>query len=196
MDSFLSAKRVGPSGKVIGVDMTPEMIDLARATAERNAIQNVEFRLGYAEALPVEPASVDVVISNCVVNLVEDKGKVFGEAFRALKPGGRLEVSDMVTAGALPVASRLDENGWAGCVNGALPESEYLELIEQAGFEAVKSRRSASSGKLDGVEVYSVAVSARKPSPYANQPRTFKRPATSANPTGDGCCGSSNPGCC
>ena len=171
MDSFLSAKKVGPTGKVIGVDMTPEMIARATATAERNGIPNVEFRQGFAESLPVDPASVDVIISNCVVNLVEDKGRIFGEAFRVLKPGGRLEVSDIVTAAALPLSSRTDENGWAACVNGALPESEYLELVEQAGFETVKSRRSASSGTTKGVDVYSVTVSARKPvsgSPLSN----------------------------
>ena len=167
MDSFLSAKRVGLTGKVIGVDMTPEMLARARATAEKNAIPNVEFRQGHAEALPVNDSTVHVVISNCVVNLVEDKAVVFGEAFRVLKPGGRLELSDMVTSGPIPAAARMDENGWSDCINGALPESEYLELIEQAGFEAVKSRRSPSMGTIEGVDLYSVIVSAKKPETIA-----------------------------
>ena len=163
MDSFLAAGRVGPTGRVIGVDMTPAMLQRARAAAARAGITNVEFHYGKAEALPVPDGSVDVILSNCVINLCEDKGLVFREAFRALRPGGRLEVSDMVTQGALPLEARQDAGEWAGCISGALPESEYLDLIAQAGFKDAAARRSVSGGELAGVLVYSVIVSARKP---------------------------------
>ena len=163
LDAFLAAGKVGPTGKVIGVDMTPAMLARARESAERNGIPNVEFRHGYAEALPVEAESVDVIISNCVINLAEDKGRVFQEAYRALKPGGRLEVSDVVTSGALPVALRENAAGWAECVSGALPEQEYLDLIAQAGFGEVSTRHRGSVGQAAGVAVYSAIVSAVKP---------------------------------
>ena len=135
LDAFLAAAKVGPSGRVIGVDMTPAMLERARASAERNGITNVEFRQGYAEELPVEDGEVDVILSNCVINLTEDKGHVFREAFRVLKPGGRLEISDVVASGAIPLELREDSHGWAECVTGALPEREYLDLMAQAGFE-------------------------------------------------------------
>jgi ubiquinone/menaquinone biosynthesis C-methylase UbiE/DNA-binding transcriptional ArsR family regulator len=165
MDSFLAAGRVGPTGRAIGVDMTPAMLARARATALKAGISNVEFRQGQAESLPVEDGSVDVILSNCVINLCEDKGQVFREAYRVLKPGGRLEVSDVVTSGALPLELRQDAGEWAGCVSGALPEQEYLDLIAQAGFTNVTTRRSTSSGETGGVSVYSVIASARKPAP-------------------------------
>lgn len=163
LDAFLAAERVGSQGRVIGVDMTPAMLERARAAAGRNGIHNVEFRQGYAEKLPVENETVDVILSNCVINLTEDKGAVFDEAFRVLKPGGRLEVSDIVTASAVPAELREDVSGWAECVTGALPEQEYLDLISHAGFQSVKTRRSASKGEAFGVPVYSVIVSAIKP---------------------------------
>ena len=162
MDSFLAAGRVGPTGRVIGVDMTPAMLERATRAAQKAGIANVEFRFGQAEAMPVADATVDVVLSNCVINLVEDKGQVFGEAFRVLKPGGRLEVSDIVSAGPLPLAARQDAGEWAGCVSGALPEGEYLDLIVQAGFQTPTVRRSPSSGDIAGVPLYSAIVSARK----------------------------------
>jgi arsenite methyltransferase len=163
LDSFLAAKRVGPQGKVIGVDMTPAMLERARASAQRAGIGNVEFRQGYAEAMPVEDATVDVIMSNCVINLTEDKGQIFGEAFRVLRPGGRLEVSDIVTSAAMPLEALQDRSAWSECVSGALPEQEYLDLIAQAGFKDVQVRRKSSSGTLAGVEIYSAIVSARKP---------------------------------
>jgi ubiquinone/menaquinone biosynthesis C-methylase UbiE len=166
LDSFLAAGKVGPTGRVIGVDMTPAMLERARASAEKNNITNVEFRQGYAEDLPVADGEVDVIISNCVINLTEDKGHVFREAFRVLKPGGRLEVSDMVTSGPVPLELRESAAGWAECVTGALPEQEYLDLIAQAGFENVTTRRSASMGDAFGISVYSVIASAQKPSPF------------------------------
>ncbi len=163
LDAFLAAARVGSAGRVIGVDMTPEMLERARAAAERNHLTQVEFREGYAEELPAADAEVDVVISNCVINLTEDKGRVFQEAFRVLKPGGRLEVSDMVTSGAMPAEMRENGADWAACVSGALPEQEYLDLIAQAGFRNITTRRSTSMGAVGGVSVYSVIVSAQKP---------------------------------
>jgi ubiquinone/menaquinone biosynthesis C-methylase UbiE len=162
LDVFLAAGRVGEQGRVIGVDMTPAMLDRARAAAERAKIGNVEFRQGRAEALPVENEAVDVIISNCVINLCEDKGAVFAEAFRALKPGGRLEVSDMVTSTSFDQEDAEQAGSWAGCISGALPESEYLALVRQAGFGNVTARRSTSAGTYAGAEVYSVIVSARK----------------------------------
>ncbi len=188
LDAFLAAGKVGPTGKVIGVDMTPAMLERARASAERNHIANVEFRQGYAEELPVMDGEVDVIISNCVINLTEDKGRVFREAFRVLKPGGRLEVSDMVTSGPVPLELRQSAAGWAECVTGALPEQEYLDLIAQAGFENVTTRRSASMGEAQGISVYSVIASAQKPSPFLNKPRDLKRPRQSSGQRGS-CCG-------
>ncbi len=162
LDSFLAAGKVGPSGRVIGVDMTPAMLKRARRSAEKAGITNVEFRQGQAEALPVEDGSVDVILSNCVINLTEDKGLVFREAYRALKPGGRLEVSDIVTDQALPLDARLDAGQWAGCVSGALPEQEYLDLIAQAGFKDVSVRRSTLAGEGAGIKFYSAIVAAIK----------------------------------
>lgn len=187
LDAFLAADKVGPTGRVIGVDMTPAMLERARASAERNNITNVEFRQGYAEEMPVADGEVDVIISNCVINLTEDKGHVFREAFRVLKPGGRLEVSDMVTSGPVPIELRESAAGWAECVTGALPEQEYLDLIAQAGFENVTTRRSASIGVASGVSVYSVIASAQKPSPFLYKARGFNRPQQSSRPKG-GCC--------
>ena len=162
MDSFLAASRVGPTGKVIGVDMTPAMLERARAAASKAGILNVEFREGQAEALPAADNSVDVILSNCVINLCEDKGLVFREAYRVLNPGGRLEVSDMVTNQPLPLEMRGNHGEWAGCVSGALPEREYLDLVAQAGFTKISTRRSASAGEENGIQIYSVIVSALK----------------------------------
>ena len=162
MDAFLSARQVGAKGKVIGVDMTPDMLERARATAAKAGIANVEFREGVAEVLPVNDQTIDVVISNCVINLCEDKGKVFREAYRVLKPGGRLEVSDVVSDKPFPLQSSLDAKAWSACISGALPESEYLDLIRQAGFSEPVVKRSAASSSVNGVSAYSVHVSARK----------------------------------
>jgi len=138
VDVFLSANKVGPTGKAIGVDMTKEMIDKAKRIAASHGYQNVEFRLGEMENLPVDDESVDAIISNCVVNLSPDKSNVFREAYRALKPGGRLTVSDIVSEGVLPDEVRTDSNAWACCIGGALEQREYLEKIRGAGFEDVK----------------------------------------------------------
>lgn len=162
IDAFYAAKRVGAQGRVIGLDMTPAMIEEARRSASDAGLTNVEFRLGQAEAMPIEDGVADVVLSNCVINLAEDKGRVFEEAYRVLKEGGLLCVSDMVTASALPMSLRGDPQAWAGCVNGALPEQEYLDLVAQAGFTDIVAQRTLSSGMVAGVPVYSLSVSARK----------------------------------
>jgi SAM-dependent methyltransferase len=134
IDCFLAAKQVGAAGHVIGVDMTPEMLEKARANKARLEATNVEFRLGEIEHLPVADATVDVVISNCVINLSPDKPQVFREALRVLRPGGRLAVSDIVTNGPLPDAIKRDLSAWAGCVAGAWEAKDYVAAIEAAGF--------------------------------------------------------------
>jgi arsenite methyltransferase len=134
VDVFLAANKVGPTGRVIGVDMTEEMVDKAKRIARDYGYRNVEFRLGEIEQLPVKDESVDAIISNCVINLSPDKSKVFREAYRALKPGGRLTVSDIVSEGVIPDEIKNDPNAWAGCIAGALKQQEYLEKIKKAGF--------------------------------------------------------------
>ncbi len=134
LDCFLAAKKVGEIGKVIGVDMTPEMIERARSRAKRLNLTNVDFRQGYLEDLPVDANSVDVIISNCVINLSPDKTKVFGEAFRVLKPGGRLAVSDIVTDGPLPDVIKKSLSAWAGCVAGAVEAKDYVGMMKAVGF--------------------------------------------------------------
>lgn len=134
LDCFFAAKKVGEAGKVIGVDMTPEMIERAQSSAKRMNITNVEFRQGYIEELPVESNSVDVIISNCVINLSPFKEKVFAETFRTLKPGGKLAVSDIVTNGELPQPIRKSLSAWAGCVAGAVDAKEYIGMMEAVGF--------------------------------------------------------------
>jgi SAM-dependent methyltransferase len=137
-DCFLAANKVGKGGKIIGVDMTPEMIDKARENAIKATYENVEFRLGEIENIPVADDSVDVVISNCVINLSPDKRKVFKEAFRVLKPGGRLMVSDIVLMKELPGFIRDSVEAYVACVSGAMMKKEYLETIREAGFQQVK----------------------------------------------------------
>ena len=139
IDCFLAAKMVGPSGKVIGVDMTPEMIALANRNLAKVGAANVEFRHGQIEDLPVDANSVDVIISNCVINLSPDKDQVFREAFRVLKPGGRLQVSDIVWTKTVPESVKTDMEKWAGCIGGALEERDYLSKVTAAGFTQVTS---------------------------------------------------------
>lgn len=138
IDCFLAAKKVGQTGKVIGVDMTASMIERARANKEKLSADNVEFRLGEIEHLPVADNTVDVIISNCVVNLSPDKHQVFREAYRALKPGGKLAVSDIVTDGPLPNVIKNSLSAWAGCVAGAMDVKDYIAAIEAAGFTNVE----------------------------------------------------------
>lgn len=134
LDCFFAARKVGETGQVIGVDMTPEMIERAQSSARRLNIQNVEFRQGYLEDLPVESGSVDVIISNCVINLSPDKSRVFTEAYRVLKPGGKLAVSDIVTDGPLPDSIKKSLSAWAGCVAGAVEAEEYIGMMKSVGF--------------------------------------------------------------
>jgi arsenite methyltransferase len=137
LDCFFAAKKVSETGHVIGVDMTPEMIERATSSAKRMGVTNVEFRQGYLEDLPVDADSVDVIISNCVINLSPDKSKVFAEAFRVLKPGGKLAVSDIVTDGPLPEAVKQSLSAWAGCVAGAVEAKDYIGMMEAVGFTNV-----------------------------------------------------------
>jgi len=137
-DCFLAAKKVGKKGKVIGVDMTPEMLDKARANAKKGRYTNVEFRLGEIENLPIADNSVDVIISNCVINLSPDKKRVFEEAFRVLVPNGRLMVSDIVLLKRLPESVQKNVEAYAGCIAGAEIKDRYLELLRKAGFKEVR----------------------------------------------------------
>ena len=138
VDVFRAAELVGASGHVIGVDMTADMIDLARANADKGGFANVEFRLGELEHLPIDEESVDVILSNCVINLVPDKARAFAEMHRVLAPGGRFIISDIVTNGEMPDDLRDDLAAWAECVSGAIDRTEYLGLVEQAGFGRVE----------------------------------------------------------
>jgi SAM-dependent methyltransferase len=137
IDVLLSAKRVGPTGKAYGLDMTDEMLALARENQRKAGLANVEFLKGEIEQIPLPANSVDVIISNCVINLSADKDRVFAEAFRVLKPGGRLAVSDVVVRGEVPAAIRRSVELWIGCVAGALEEREYRDKLAAAGFEGI-----------------------------------------------------------
>ncbi len=166
-DVFLAANKVGPAGRAIGVDMTEEMVDKAEEIARNYGYRNVEFRLGEIEKLPVEDESVDAIISNCVINLSPDKTKVFQEAYRALKPGGRLTVSDIVSERALPDEIKTDSNAWACCIGGALEQQEYLEKIKEAGLkdiEIVSSREFYIENKANQTQekLLSITVKAYK----------------------------------
>ncbi|MHB8104746.1 MAG: methyltransferase domain-containing protein, partial [Dehalococcoidales bacterium] len=138
LDGFLAANKVGEKGRVIGVDMTAEMLEKARENARKGNYSNVEFRLGEIESLPVADNTVDIIISNCVINLSVDKERVFKEAFRVLKPGGRLMVSDIVLTKALPDVVRESVQAYIGCVSGAMLEADYLGAIEGTGFQDVR----------------------------------------------------------
>ncbi len=148
IDCFLAAEKVGKSGKIIGIDMTPEMIDRARENAKKGGYNNVEFRLGEIEHLPVADNSVDVITSNCVINLSPDKKAVFQDAFRVLKPGGKLMISDIVLLKELPKAVLESVEAYVGCVSGALLKDEYLKLVEEAGFENVEVVSESSAGDI------------------------------------------------
>jgi len=137
-DCFLAADKVGPEGKVIGVDMTPEMVDKARDNARKNNFTNVEFKQGEIESLPVADGIIDIIISNCVINLSPDKDSVFSEAFRVLKPGGRIMVSDIVLAKELPDFIKNNVSAYVGCISGAIIKYDYLNAIKKAGFTDVK----------------------------------------------------------
>lgn len=206
IDVLLSAKRVGPTGKVYGLDMTDEMLALANENKRRAGAENVEFLKGEIEHIPLPDASVDVIISNCVINLSADKERVLREAFRVLKPGGRLAVSDVVVRGEAPPAVRRNMELWIGCVAGALEEMEYRDLLADAGFRRVEVEPTrvykaedaaaflAGSGldpetfarEIDG-KFMSAFIRGVKPSPLGAKVRPL--PAAS----GEACCG---PDCC
>ena len=182
-DVFIARHEVGAEGWVIGVDMTPDMIRRARANARKLSFDNVEFRLGEIEHLPVESGSIDAIISNCVLNLLPNKAPAFVEMFRVLRPGGRFCVSDIVATGPLPDGVRQTAELYVGCVAGALPEKEYLALIDAAGFEGVRNAKEQPIGLPDealtphmsageiaafrasAVQLKSVTVLGTKPSP-------------------------------
>jgi ubiquinone/menaquinone biosynthesis C-methylase UbiE len=162
IDVFFASKKVGPKGKVIGVDMTEKMINKSRETAKKYGYKNVEFRLGEIENLPIEDDSVDVIISNCVINLSPDKEKVFREAYRVLKNGGRIMISDLVTEGNLPDEVKKSFDAWASCIAGALEKNDYLNKIRKVGFKNVKIISESSydidvskelKGKITSVKV-------------------------------------------
>lgn len=183
IDCFIAAKKVGDRGRVIGVDMTPEMLDRARKNKQKLNAENVEFRLGEIEHLPVADNSVDVVLSNCVINLSPDKPQVFREAFRVLRPGGRLSVSDIVTDGPLPEEIKSSLSAWAGCVAGAWDAQDYMATMKDAGFvdinltphyfdaisieEAAEKINMQNAMVIEGKEyqkaIFSALITARKP---------------------------------
>lgn len=167
LDCFLAAQRVGPTGRVIGVDMTPEMLAKARGNAARLGVTNVEFREGYIEHLPVADREADVVISNCVINLSPDKPQVFRDIYRALKSGGRVSVSDIVTNGELPDAVQKSMAAWGACVAGALDAKDYIGELQAAGFVDVKVEpKGTFDAGLSLMPVhapFSAIITARKP---------------------------------
>lgn len=167
LDCFLSAKQVGEDGRVIGLDMTPEMLERARSAAQRMGLDHVEFRQGYLEGMPIEDESVDVIVSNCVINLSPDKPKIFAEMYRTLKPGGRISVSDIVSNGELPDAIKQDMVAWGACIAGALQMDEYIQGLEQVGFEQVILDAKDGEGELlDDIPqggLFSASITAMKP---------------------------------
>jgi SAM-dependent methyltransferase len=199
IDVLLSARRVGPSGKAYGLDMTDDMLALARENQRKAGVENVEFLKGEIEQIPLPDNSVDVIISNCVINLSADKDRVLREAFRVLKPGGRFAVSDVVTRGTIPEQIRRDILLWAGCIAGALDENDYRMKLAVAGFEAigieptriydVGDARQFLTGK--GVDVDNLAsqVEAKFMSAFVRA----KKPGSAATTQAGACCA---PSCC
>ena len=200
IDVLLSARRVGPTGKAYGLDMTDDMLELARRNALEANVTNVEFLKGHIELIPLPDDSVDVIISNCVINLSGDKGRVLAEAFRVLKPGGRFAVSDVVVRGEVPPAVRRSLELWVGCVAGALEENEFAQLLSESGFEGVSieptriyeaedARTFLSDGKL-GSEITVEELEGRIMAAFV---RATKPAGKAELPIASGCCA---PGCC
>jgi SAM-dependent methyltransferase len=164
IDVFVAAKAVGPRGKVVGIDMTEEMIARAEANKKKLGADNTEFRLGDIESLPVESDSVDRVLSNCVINLVPEKRRAFAEIFRVLKPGGSFTVSDIVSVGQIPENIRKDLSEWAGCVAGALDKDEYLDIVREVGFKEIRvaADKPYSLDASLSFGLHSITVSATK----------------------------------
>ena len=206
-DCFVARHETGEDGRVIGVDFTPEMVAKAKANAAKLGYQNVEFRQGDIEALPVTSNIVDVVVSNCVLNLVPDKRKALSEVLRVLKPGGHFSISDVVLRGAIPETLRASAEMYAGCVSGALQESEYLVIIHDLGFEQVSvqkrkpiivpddilsrhlSAEEIATYKASGTGIFSITVSATKPTIGTGQAPADKSTLKAA------CCGTDS-NCC
>jgi SAM-dependent methyltransferase len=206
-DAFIARRSVGERGKVIGVDFTPAMIAKARANADKLGFNNVEFREGDIEHLPIGGNSVDAIVSNCVLNLVPNKAAAFAEMRRVLRPGGHFTVSDIVLAGVLPAAVQAAAEFYAGCVSGASQEADYLRGIADAGFEGVEvvkrraievpdailatvlSADEIAAYRASGTGIYSITVRGRKPgaAPLVGDFTTLSQPAA------DACCA---PGCC
>ena len=188
VDCFLAARQVGDKGHVIGVDMTAEMLDRARRIAAENTYANVEFRLGEIENLPVADGTVDVVISNCVINLAVDKGRVFREIFRALKPGGRLVVSDIVLLRELPTFLRDSDAAYASCISGAVLKDEYLAAITAAGGTRLEVLKDSPYGNeimkdwLEALDLPGEKLQGQQPFLASITVRAWK-------PTGCSCCG-------
>ena len=206
IDVLLSAKRVGPTGKAYGLDMTDEMLELARRNAAEAGATNVEFLKGDIESIPLPDASVDVIISNCVINLSADKRQVLREAFRVLKPGGRFAVSDVVTRGEIPAEVRRSMELWVGCVAGALEEREFAALLREVGFEDPSleptriyepedARSFLEEAGLD-VDGMAAAVEGRIMSAFVRARKPMGQPIAAvpgASDAAEPCCG---PGCC
>ena len=199
IDVLLSARRVGPTGKAYGLDMTDDMLALARENQRKAGATNVEFLKGEIEQIPLPDNSVDVIISNCVINLSADKDRVLREAFRVLKPGGRFAVSDVVTRGAIPEQIRRDVLLWAGCIAGALDENDYRMRLAAAGFEAIgieptrvydiEDAREFLTGKGVDVEAIAPQVEAKFMSAFVRAKKPGPAKATEAGT----CCA---PSCC
>jgi SAM-dependent methyltransferase len=196
IDVLLSARRVGPTGKAYGLDMTDDMLALARDNQSRSGLANVEFLKGEIESIPLPDESVDVIISNCVINLSGDKDTVIREAFRVLKPGGRFAVSDVVTRGSIPEQVRNDAMLWVGCIAGALDEQDFRNKLEAAGFEAIsieptriykaEDAREFLAGKGVDVEALARQIEGKFLSAFVRATKPLAPAATS-------CCA---PGCC
>ena len=200
IDVLLSARRVGPTGKAYGLDMTDEMLELARENQRRAGVGNVEFLKGHIEEIPLPDDSVDVIISNCVINLSADKGRVLAEAFRVLKPGGRFAVSDVIVRGEVPAEMRRSMELWVGCVAGALEEGEFRSLLQEAGFEEVdieptrvyhvEDARAFLEGSGVDVDAIAPVVDGRFASAFV---RARKPVEVAAAVGASACCA---PGCC
>ncbi len=199
IDVLLSARRVGPTGKAYGLDMTDEMLGLARENQRKAGVDNVEFLKGEIENIPLPDNSVDVVISNCVINLSPDKNRVLHEAFRVLRPGGRFAVSDVVVRGPVPAEIRKNVELWIGCIAGALQESEYRANLAAAGFEAIEveptrtykieDARQFLAGKGMDVE----AIAPQVENKFASAFIRARKPVVAGEPASESCCG---PTCC
>ena len=199
IDVLLSARRVGPAGKAFGLDMTDEMLALARENQAKTGLTNVEFLKGEIEQIPLPDNSIDVIVSNCVINLSADKDRVIAEAFRVLKPGGRFAVSDVVVKGDVPAAVRRNMELWIGCVAGALDESEFRRLLGEAGFEEVEieptrvydveDARAFLTGSGVDVDALAPEIEGRFVSAFVRG----RKPASTPELAASACCA---PGCC